>query len=181
MTWNGRANSAVSLKIYASRAGGKVRIVWDGKEQSLDLYAPADPAIPKTILLELSGTPNYWTPKRTLVCLSAAASMAFPLVVICLWLVSRGETWSGERGAGSGRGVRLPAQSPKIQAPSSKLQAFRLPLAWLGYGLPLLFAGAGYLAVFSRLMSNNSLGQWSQMLCGGYTDVAPAFHTMRTG
>ncbi len=43
----------------------------------------------------------------------------------------------------------------------------------------MLLAGAGYLAVFQpALMSNDSLGQWWQMLSGGYTDVAPAFHTM---
>ena len=88
LTWNGRVTSAVALKMYASRTAGKVRVVWDGVEHFLDLYAPADPAIPKVVLLELSGTPDYWTPRRTCVCLCAALSMAFPLTVICLWLLA---------------------------------------------------------------------------------------------
>ena len=160
LTWNGRVTSAVVLKIYASWAAGKVRIVWDGKEQLLDLYAPAHPAIPKTILLELSPTPDYWTPKRTFVSLCAAAGMAFPLIVVFLWFVSRSPGPAVER--------RCPSGAARLSG-----------LAWLGYGLPLLVAGAGYLSVFPpALMSNDSLNQWMQMLCGTYSDWHPAFHTM---
>ncbi len=66
LTWSGRPTSAVALKFYASQAAGKVRVLWDGQERLLDLYAPADPASPKTVLLELSPAPDYWTPLRTL-------------------------------------------------------------------------------------------------------------------
>ena len=107
-----------------------------------------------------SETPDHWTAIRTCVCLCAAVSMAFPLVVVCLWLVSR-ETSPGYpvlRVTGVPRGASW---------------------AWPGYGLPLLLVGVGYLAVFPpALMSNDSFCQWQQMLSGGYSDVAPAFHTM---
>ena len=152
----GARTSAVALKLYASQAGrqGAYRLGWQGAP--LDLYAPAEPDMEKTILLDLSATPDYWTPKLTCVCLCAALGMAFPLTVICLWLVSREA--SAAAGVPHGTSARW---------------------AWLGYGLPLLLAGAGYLAVFPpALMSNDSLGQWSQMLSGTYSDVAPAFHTM---
>jgi hypothetical protein len=51
--------------------------------------------------------------------------------------------------------------------------------AWLAYALPVWAAGGLYLAIFwPALMSNDSLAQWSQMLTGRYTDMAPAFHTL---
>ena len=156
LTWHGRVTSAVALKLSTSPTAGKVRVLWDGKEHLLDLYSPAESATPKTILLDLAATPDYWTPKRTCVCLCAALGMALPFTVICLWLVSR-------------------KTSVAADVPRGTLASW----TWPGYGLPLLLAGAGYLAIFPpALMSNDSLGQWSQMLSGGYSDVAPIFHTM---
>ena len=89
---------------------------------------------------------------------------------------------SRERGEMPDRRLSCPFRrsgSPRSPLPAPPLGECLLPCAWLGYGLPLLLAGAGYLSVFQpALMSNDSLGQWWQMLSGGYTDVAPAFHTM---
>ena len=46
LTWNGRVTAAVALKIYASRGAGKVRIVWDGKEQVARSLLPSRPRNP---------------------------------------------------------------------------------------------------------------------------------------
>ena len=87
--------------------------------------------------------------------------MAFLFTVVCLWLV--------------GRTTALPAAS-FAQAVASCLGP-----NWRGSATACrcCCAGAGYLRVFRpALMSNDSLGQWAQMLSGEYTDIAPAFHTM---
>jgi hypothetical protein len=154
LAWNGRVTSAVALALYASQAAGKVCVNWDGKEQLVDLYTPADPASPRTVLLELSAGPDYWTPRLACLWLAAALCMGFPAAVVCLWLTRP----QGARRRASPRGANW---------------------TWPCYGLPLLAAGGGYLAVFPpALMSDDSLNQWSQMLSGNYSDWHPAFHTM---
>ena len=109
--------------------------------------------------------------------ISAAVSMAFPLTVLCLWLVSRNP--QGSRHPPSAVSSAPPAVGLLSEAGGFWRTALAECLLPWAYGLPLLLAGGGYLVVFQpALMSNDSLGQWWQMLSGGYTDVAPAFHTM---
>jgi hypothetical protein len=99
--------------------------------------------------------------RQTVLYLLAGLCMGGPLAVACLWLVSRE--------AAVARGQTSPPRPQGIVA----------RCAWLGYALPLLAAGGMYLAVFwPALMSNDSLDQWSQMVTGRYTDLAPPLYAM---
>jgi hypothetical protein len=99
--------------------------------------------------------------RQTALYLLAGLCMGSPIAVACLWLVSREATVA--------RGQTSPP----------RLQGIIARCAWLGYALPLLAAGGMYLAIFwPALMSNDSLGQWSQMVTGRYTDLAPPLYAM---
>jgi hypothetical protein len=101
--------------------------------------------------------------------------MGGPIAVAWLWLVSREASLAGGVG---GRGFQ-PAGGSAAGPVVPVLRRIVARCAWLGYALPLLAAGGTYLAIFwPALMSNDSLGQWSQVVTGHYSDLAPAFHTM---
>jgi hypothetical protein len=113
--------------------------------------------------------------RQTALYLLAGLCMGGPMAVVCLWLASREASVARDpRGAGLRRaGVSAGG------TPAPLLRGIVARCAWLGYALPLLAAGGMYLIIFwPALMSNDSLGQWSQMVTGCYTDLAPAFHTM---
>ncbi|MGA2064055.1 MAG: hypothetical protein ABSG86_03755 [Thermoguttaceae bacterium] len=113
--------------------------------------------------------------QQTVLSLLAGLCMAGPIAVLALWLASREASVArGFRGTGLQTSGEDAGQTP-TPLPQGVLARW----AWLGYALPPIAAGIAYLIIFwPALMSNDSLGQWSEMLSGQYSDMAPAFHGM---
>ena len=169
LTWNGRATSAVALKALRL-AGGRQGANRLGRQG----------AIARSLLLGRPGSPEDDPPRvvRQSRLLDARTGLGLTLYRFQYGVPHRPGSSMAHRSSRRRRGRRTAFQAVHLQT-AWEGHPTAAGWAWLGYGLPLLLAGAGYLAVFQpALMSNDSLDQWTQMLSGGYSDVAPAFHTM---
>jgi hypothetical protein len=120
----------------------------NGREQSADLSAAA----PGEVVLrfnEFEAAAN----------LNRALSLYFPLAAIALLFFVLTVLLVDWRGA--------PAHRPLRRG------------AWLAYALPMLAVWGVYFATFFPAgMSQDSFGQWQQVLSGHFDDWAPAFHTL---
>jgi len=141
--------SSYTLFFSADNRSGKIKILWGGKEQVVDLYSE----IEKPIILHLQQS-------RTMALLEFLYLFLLTVSLGCLLFIAS---------------VYLSTQNWSFARSAEPIR----PLWALFYALPMMIAWTITLLIFwPGIMSYDSLSQWSQMLTGRYNDLHPAFHTL---
>lgn len=149
LVWEGTLSHDIEIIFWSSPQAGIVQVIWDGRPQTIDLYAAPGQdlylRLPVSSLSDRRITAFLYYPAFLL-------SLSLITLSIGLWLVEREAKLS----------TRLP-QKREI----------------LLYALPCILVWSIYLLTFwPGIMSIDSVNQWRQAVNGVYSDEHPIFHTL---
>jgi hypothetical protein len=148
--WKGKPSGSLKLVLLSHPWSGKVNIIWDGREELVDLYSSTGDK--KEMLLEVKAPNKPWY-FYTLFYLGGGILLGLVLLLITLLIV------------------------PRIPRSNQYLSTSKW--GWIYYASLLLLIWTIYLLAFwPGLMSSDSFDQWSQLLNLKLNDWHPAFHTL---
>jgi len=148
LSWEGRVKD-FQLTFLTHAWSGLVKVRWNGKEETLDLYSNETGNYTANYFVEDS--PSWFS--EILPVLTCGFVISLFLFGIVSWF------------------SKPPLVSLYPEKPGRN--------DWFFFTIPMLFTWIIYLLTFwPGLMSNDSLGQWSEVVNGRFTDAHPALHTL---